>query len=140
MKFALFPPRFLGISPSDVLVVEENRLRPSQATVLTVRPLSSLGKLHFKPTSSRLSFVFKEGGVLHVELGSHEEVDECVGQVRGRLESQGVTGTRTSAAKSRALERAHKLLDLAKVRCCASLFDASLFEHMQRELIFLSWK
>jgi hypothetical protein len=118
VKFALYPPRFLCILLADVVVVEESRLRPSQATVLSARPLSSLAKLHFKPAATKLSLVFKQGEALHVELGSSWDVGECVGLVRLRLEGQGVHGTRTSVAKSRAVERAGKLVDLAKVNDC----------------------
>lgn len=123
VKFALYPPRFLCVSPTAVLVVEESRLRPSQATVVAARLLSRLAKLHFKPALPRLSFAFKGGEeALHVELGSVSDVGACVADVRLRLEGQGVLGTRTSVAKSRALERAGKLVDLAKVRPPLLLF------------------
>jgi hypothetical protein len=59
IKFALFPPRFLCISPTQLVVAEESRLRPSTATVLLARNLQDLGKLHFKPAGRTLTLLFK---------------------------------------------------------------------------------
>eukprot|EP00613_Pedinella_sp_CCMP2098_P038301 CAMPEP_0171810990 /NCGR_PEP_ID=MMETSP0991-20121206/77864_1 /TAXON_ID=483369 /ORGANISM="non described non described, Strain CCMP2098" /LENGTH=691 /DNA_ID=CAMNT_0012424317 /DNA_START=101 /DNA_END=2177 /DNA_ORIENTATION=- len=138
MRIALYPPRYLCVTPAlRCVVAEESRLRPSIAVVVYSRSLRDLGKLHFKPHGTRLSLVFKalkdegldpkQAGLpttLHVELASCEETGECVAEIKGRLEAKGVQGTRTSLAKTKALDRADKLLALAKAK--AAEVDASV--------------
>ena len=126
IKIALYPPRALVLTERQIAVVEESRLRPSMATVLVARAQADLSKLHFRQGSPRLSLVFKplptataEKGPLVVDLASPAEAKECVADIRSRLAAQGVAGTRSSAAKAKALARADELLVLASTRQAA---------------------
>lgn len=91
MKFKLYPPRHLVVSPSQLIMLEESRLRPSGSTVLAARLLPELSKLHFKKGGTKLRFEFKEidgiaNATVAVELDNPDEALDCVKAIKSRME------------------------------------------------------
>ena len=91
-------------------------MRRGQASVVSCQPLQELTKLHFKPTGSTLTLLFRanhetgdETPPWHLELRSPDAAAACVDHLKSRLAGQGVSATRTTLANSKALERAAKV-------------------------------
>lgn len=91
MKFKLYPPRHLVVSPAQLVMLEESRLRPSQSTILAARLLPELSKLHFKKGGTKLRFEFKEidgvaNATVSVELDNAEEALDCVKDIKSSMQ------------------------------------------------------